>query len=136
MSLKIKKWISDLPEYVAGRTLEEIKREYGITEVYKMASNENLYGLPTGLAEKISADIDDIYYYPDSGCIEIRAKLSEFYGIARENIIIGSGSDQIIEMICDSFIGPGDNIVTSDPTFPIYEKSALKCRLKPFHQSR
>ena len=127
MSLKIKKWISDLPGYVAGRTLEEIKKEYGISEVYKMASNENLYGLPPGLAEKIAQDIENIYYYPDSSCGMIREKLSEFYGISADAIIIGSGSDQIIEMICDSFIGPGDNIVTADPTFPIYEKSALKC---------
>jgi len=112
---------------VAGRTLEEIKKEYGIAEVYKMASNENLYGLPPGLAERISEDIGDIYYYPDSSCLEIKEKLSRFYGIGQDKIVVGCGSDQIIEMICDSFTGPGDNIVTSDPTFPIYEKSALKC---------
>ena len=127
MGLRIKKWITDLPEYVAGRTLEEIKSEYGISQVYKMASNENLYGLPPGLAARIAADIENIYYYPDSSCSMIIEKLSGIYGTAREEIIIGSGSDQIIEMICDSFIGPGDNVVVADPTFPIYEKSALKC---------
>jgi histidinol-phosphate aminotransferase len=127
MSLKIKKWIAGLPEYVAGRSLEEIKEEYGISEVYKMASNENLFGLPEGLAERIEADIKSIYYYPDAGCIRIRDKLSEFYSLSPDEVIIGSGSDQIIEMICDSFTGPGDNIVIADPTFPIYEKSALKC---------
>jgi len=127
MSLKIKKWIAGLPEYVAGRTIEEIKEEYGINQVYKMASNENLFGLPEGLAEKIKADIENIYYYPDAGCTMIIDKLAEFYSLSPDEIIIGSGSDQIIEMICDSFVGPGDNIVIADPTFPIYEKSALKC---------
>jgi len=127
MSLKIKKWISDLPDYVAGRTLEEIKKEYRISEVYKMASNENLYGMPPGLSKKLVSDIESIYYYPDSSHNLIRNRLSEVYGLSPDEIIIGSGSDQIIEMICDSFVGPGDNVVIADPTFPIYDKSALKC---------
>ncbi len=127
MSLKIKKWILDLPEYIPGRTIEEIKEKYGLKEVYKMASNENLYGLAPGLAERISKDIENVYYYPEGDCIAIRDKIGKVYGIPVENIIIGSGSDQIIEMICDSFIGSGDNVVIADPTFPIYEKAALKC---------
>jgi len=125
MSLKIKKQIAGLPEYVAGRTLEEIKQEYGLDQVYKLASNENLFGLPPGLAEKMASYMDSMIYYPDAGCVMIRKRLSEFYGIPDDQIIIGSGSDQIIEMICDTFTGPGDNIVIADPTFPIYEKSAL-----------
>lgn len=127
MGLKIKEWISDLPDYIPGRTIEEIKKKYGLKNVYKLASNENLYGLPDGLAKKISDEIPNIYYYPDADCREIREKLGKVYGIPVENIIIGSGSDQIIEMICDSYIGPGDNAVIVDPTFPIYEKSTLKC---------
>jgi len=127
MSLKIKKWISSLPDYTPGRSIGEIKKEYGLKDVYKLASNENLYGLPEGLVEKISGEIRDIYYYPDADCIEIREKLAKKYGVPAEKIIIGSGSDQIIEMICDSFIGSGDNVVIADPTFPIYEKAALKC---------
>jgi histidinol-phosphate aminotransferase len=126
MSLKIKKCIAGLPEYVAGRTLEEIKQKYSLDQVYKLASNENLFGLPPGLAEKMASDIGSMIYYPDAGCVMIRKRLSEFYGIPDDQVVIGSGSDQIIEMICDSFTGAGDNIVIADPTFPIYEKSALK----------
>ncbi|MFC2145084.1 histidinol-phosphate transaminase [Actinomycetota bacterium] len=127
MSLKIKKWISGLPEYTPGRSIEEIKNKYGLKNVYKLASNENLYGLPEGLIEKICEEVRNIYYYPDADCSQIREKLGEKYGIPVEKIIIGSGSDQVIEMICDSFIGTGDNVVIADPTFPIYEKAALKC---------
>lgn len=127
MSIKAKKWILDLPEYIPGRTIEEIKEKYGLKEVYKMASNENLYGLAPGLAERISKDIEDLYYYPEGDCSRIRDKIGKAYGIPADNIIIGSGSDQIIEMICDSFIEQGDNAVIADPTFPIYEKAALKC---------
>ncbi|MCD4669703.1 MAG: histidinol-phosphate transaminase, partial [Actinomycetia bacterium] len=127
MSLKAKKWIMDLPEYIPGRTIEEIKEKYGLKEVYKMASNENLYGLAPGLAGRISKDIENIYYYPEGDCSIIRDKIGKVYDIPAGNIIIGSGSDQIIEMICDSFVGSGDNVVIADPTFPIYEKAALKC---------
>lgn len=127
MSLKAKKWILDLPEYTPGRTIEEIKGKYGLKEVYKMASNENLYGLAPGLAGRISEDIKNIYYYPEGDCSEIRNKIGKVYDVPAANIIIGSGSDQIIEMICDSFVGPQDNVVVADPTFSIYEKSALKC---------
>ena len=104
MSLKAKKWIMDLPEYVPGRTIDEIKKKYGLKEVYKMASNENLYGLAPGLADRISKDIENIYYYPEGDCSEIREKIGKVYDIPAENIIIGSGSDQIIEMICDSYV--------------------------------
>lgn len=127
MSLKAKKWILDLPEYIPGRTIEEIKEKYGLKEVYKMASNENLYGLAPGFAERISKDIENIYYYPEGDCSGIRDKIGKVYDIPAGNIIIGSGSDQIIEMICDSFVGHGDNVIIADPTFPIYEKAALKC---------
>ena len=127
MGLKIKEWISNLPDYTPGKSIEEIKKKYGLKNVYKLASNENLYGLPEGLVEKICGEIRNIYYYPDADCSQIREKLGKIYGIPAEKIIIGGGSDQIIEMICDSFIGSGDNVVIADPTFPIYEKAALKC---------
>jgi histidinol-phosphate aminotransferase len=127
MSLMIKKWIEGIPEYIPGRTVEEVMEKYGLQEVYKMASNENLYGTVPGLAESISSYIKNIYYYPDGSSLGIRKKIGSIYGIPVENIIIGSGSDQIIEMICDSFVGPGDNIVITEPTFSVYEKAALKC---------
>ncbi len=127
MGLMIKKCIESIPEYVPGRTVEEVKEKYGLREVYKLASNENLYGAIPGLAEMLSGCIKNIYYYPDGSSLGIRKKISRVFKIPVENIIIGSGTDQIIEMICDSFIEPGDNIVIADPTFSIYDKAALKC---------
>lgn len=127
MSIKIKKWISDMPEYIPGKTIEEIKKEYSLKEVYKLASNENLYGPDSGVLKEICKSLNDIKYYPDGECRQIRQKISEKYNISIDSVIMGNGTDQIIEMICDSFIGPGENVVIPDPTFLIYEKSALKC---------
>ncbi len=127
MTIKIKQWVSSLPEYIPGRTIEEIKRVYGLETVYKMASNENLYGPHPGIIEEVKKHLGSINYYPDSDCREIRQKISQVYKIPADMIIIGNGTDQIIEMACDSLIGPGENVVIADPTFLIYEKAALKC---------
>src|SRR4030042_803719 len=127
MSTKIKEWISTMPEYIPGRTIEEIKKEYGLKEVFKLASNENLFGPHPDVIKKICENLGDIKYYPDAECREIRKKLAGKYDIDSGSIIMGNGTDQIIEMICDSFIEPGDNAVIADPTFLIYEKSTLKC---------
>jgi histidinol-phosphate aminotransferase len=141
MDMKIKQWISNMPEYIPGRTIEEIKKQYNLKEVNKMASNENLYGPAPEVLEEICKNVNDIKYYPDSESREVRKKISKKYNVSTDSVIMGNGSDQIIEMICDSFIEPGENVIVADPTFLIYEKSALKCNgtvikipLKEFRQ--
>jgi len=127
MSIKPKKGVYDLPDYVAGRTQEEIKQKYNLTEVYKLASNENILGPCKQVMEYLKDNPDDVNYYPDSDALETRNRIAQKYGVHRDNIILGNGTDQIIEMICDCFIENGVNIVIAEPNFPIYEKSALKC---------
>ncbi len=122
-----KEWVKDLPEYVAGRTIEEIRKKYNLSVVYKLASNENIFGPSPKVIDFLKNNFDDINYYPDADALEIRLKISSHYSINKDNVIMGNGTDQIIEMICDCFIDKGDNIVTADPNFLIYEKSALKC---------
>jgi len=125
MKTSLKPWISDLPDYIAGRTIEEIKRKYGLSEVYKLASNENLFGPSGKVKETLKESIESINYYPDSDAYEIRSAIADKFNISKDNIIMGDGTDQVIEMICDCFIDRQDNIVTADPNFLIYEKSAL-----------
>jgi histidinol-phosphate aminotransferase len=127
VNVKFKSWINDLPEYIPGKTLEEIKEKYNLREVYKLASNENIFGPCQEVLRYIRNNTDYINYYPDSDCREIRKKIGSKYNISTDKIIIGNGTDQIIEMICDSFIDKGKNAVIADPTFLIYEKSTLKC---------
>ncbi|MBM3707196.1 MAG: histidinol-phosphate transaminase [Actinobacteria bacterium] len=127
MKIKLKPWIQDLPEYVAGRTIEEIKKAYNLPDVYKLASNENIFGPCDNVKEFIRNNIDDINYYPDSEYRVLKKALASKFNITSQNIIIGSGTDQIIEIICDGYISRGDGIVIADPNFLIYEKAALKC---------
>ncbi|GEM_PF-156460 len=125
--IKPKTWIKSLPEYVAGRTIEEIKQKYNLKEVYKLASNENILGPCPQVIKYLKENLSDINYYPDADALKVRSKIAEHYGVDLDNVIMGNGTDQIIEMICDCFIGVGDNIVIADPNFLIYEKAALKC---------
>ena len=125
MKTSLKPWINDLPDYVAGRTVEEIKRKYGLASVYKLASNENLFGPCGKVKETLKECIGSVNYYPDSDTYEIRTAIADKFNISKDNIIMGDGTDQVIEMICDCFIDRQDNIVTGDPNFLIYEKSAL-----------
>lgn len=141
MGIKIKQWILNMPEYIPGKTIDEIKTTYRLKKVYKLASNENLYGPDPIVLKEIGKNLDDIKYYPDSQCIEIRQKISKKYNIDMNSIIMGNGTDQIIEMISDGFIESGENIIISDPAFLIYENSTLKCNgavikvpLKEFRQ--
>jgi histidinol-phosphate aminotransferase len=126
MKVKMKKWISKLPQYIPGRTIEEIKRKYGLDTVYKMASNENLYGPHPEVIRKITGELGTINYYPDSDFGQLRQKLALKHKISPDMIIVGNGTDQIIELICDGFLETGENVVIADPTFLIYEKFAMK----------
>lgn len=125
--MRPKGWINSLPEYIAGKTLEEIKEKYGLEEVYKLASNENIFGPHPSVIDFIERNANIIKYYPDADNREIRKTIAGGLGVDPDWIIMGDGTDQIIEMLCDCYIGSSDNIVIADPTFLIYEKAALKC---------
>jgi histidinol-phosphate aminotransferase len=127
MKIRFKPWIAGLPEYVAGKTMEEIKKEFNLSEVYKLASNENIMGPSPEVRDLIENYKYDLNYYPDSDCTAIRAGIARKLDLIPGNIIIGGGTDQIIEMICDCIIDRQDNIVIADPNFLIYEKATLKC---------
>jgi histidinol-phosphate aminotransferase len=128
--IKIKPWILNLPEYIPGGTIEDIRKKYNLKEVYKLASNENIFGPSPKVIEFFKAGFDDIKYYPDSYCRQLREKLSFKLGVDEESIIFGNGTDQVIEMVCDAILDNTKNIVIPDPTFLTYEKSALKNNAK------
>src|SRR5680860_632615 len=102
--IKIKPWIASLPEYVPGGTMEDIKEKYNLKEVYKLASNENIFGPSPKVIDYFKNGIYGINYYPDSYCRELRKKLSLKLEVPQNSIIFGNGTDQIIEMVCDSIL--------------------------------
>jgi len=120
----IRKEILDLKPYIPGKPIEEVKRELGLKEVIKLASNETSVG-PSPLAiEAIKKEIKNINLYPEGSSSLLREKLAHRLSIDKEMIIIGNGEDDIIDLIGMAFINEGEEVITGAITFPAYETAA------------
>ncbi len=121
--------VKSLIPYVPGKPIEELERELGIRGAAKLASNENPLG-PSPLAKKALSDqVSNINLYPDGGCFELRRKLSEKLGIPEDTIIIGNGSNEVIEIVARTFLEPGDEAIYGRHGFIVYPivTQALGC---------
>jgi len=114
--------IRDIPEYVPGRTVDEIKRRYNIDRVVKLASNENPYGTSERVYEVLK-NFRDFHVYPKLN-EDLIEKLSDYVGFEPERIVISAGSDGIIENAFKLFVDPGDEVVIPIPTFSYYHTVA------------
>lgn len=114
-----RKELAGLRPYIPGKPIEEVQKEYGISEVIKLASNENQLGPSPKAVEAIRRELENINIYPDPGCMELRNKLAEKHGLEMENIVVGNGGEQLLQIIAQTFINAGDEVITSDTTFTI-----------------
>lgn len=113
--------IFSIQPYVPGKPIDEVKRELGIDDVIKLASNENPLG-PSPLArEAVASRLDTLHLYPDSHCYEIKQKLSGIFGMAPETILIGNGSDELLKLLAETFLNPGEEVILPKPSFAEYE---------------
>jgi histidinol-phosphate aminotransferase len=114
-------------EYVPGKPVEEVKRELGLDDVIKLASNENPLGAsPLALAAMIAELRENSNRYPDSLCYDLAEKLGRLHGLSSDRIFIDNGLDGVITMIGLTFLNPGDEVVFASITFPAYENIATK----------
>jgi len=116
----VTKKIESLKPYPPGKPIEEVERELGITNVIKMASNENCLGPSPKAAEAVAMAIPDLHRYPDASGFLLKQALSEYLGLDASHIALGNGSDEIIELCVRCFMRPGQKVITSDPTFLFY----------------
>ncbi|WP_341347975.1 histidinol-phosphate transaminase [Paenibacillus sp. FSL H3-0469] len=116
--------IVDLPVYKPGKPIEEVKKELGLSEVIKLASNENPYGAAPSAKAAIVAELDNLFLYPDGSAAELTAALAKHLGVAGDRIIFGCGSDEIIALIARAFFLPGDETIMADQTFSVYKSNA------------
>lgn len=124
MAALIRKNIAGITPYVAGKPIEEVRREMGLKEVFKLASNENPLGASPKAIEAIKRNLDKINRYPDSNGFYLKEKISRCFNLKPANIILGNGSDEIIDIIIKAFVEEDENIITSDTTFLEYEITA------------
>ena len=114
---KTPEFIKNLKPYVPGKSIEELQREFGLKEIYKIASNENPLGPSPKAVEAKKKFIGEIHRYPDVGSIELRENLSAKFGIPLKNIAVGSGSESIMANILRCFLCESDEIINSEATF-------------------
>lgn len=116
----VSKEIEELIPYPPGKPIEELEREYGISNSIKLASNENALG-PSPMAVKaVKEALTGLHRYPDGSGYYLKERLSGFYGVDQRNIILGNGSNEIIELLARTFLQPGDEVITAAPTFVVY----------------
>jgi len=118
----IHKGIEDLIPYPPGKPIEELERELGISGSIKLASNENPLG-PSPIAVRAIMDKAlTLNRYPDGSGYYLKTRLSEKYGVPFERIVLGNGSNELIELIVRTFLSPAEHVVQAFPTFLVYEK--------------
>jgi histidinol-phosphate aminotransferase len=119
-------WLRELVSYEPGKPIEDVARELGLQphEIIKLASNENPLGpSPKALAAMHDA-LERAHFYPDGGGYYLREAIAGKMGLKRENVILGCGSNEIIEFIGKAFLNPGDEIVAARHAFVVYKLMA------------
>src|SRR3989440_1822922 len=115
--------LRDLPVYEPGKPIEETARELEAHpgEIIKLASNENPLGPSPKALAAMRAALDSAHRYPDGGCFYLRNALAKKLGFTRDHLILGAGSNEIIEFLGHAFLDRGDEIITSEHAFVVYK---------------
>jgi histidinol-phosphate aminotransferase len=124
MSIQFPTYIQQLKPYIAGKPIEETQREYGVKRVIKLASNENPLGPSPKAVQAIRSGMKDLQLYPDASGYHLRVALSRLEKVSFEEIVLGNGSNEVIELLLRTFCIPGDFMVASDGVFAAYPISA------------
>lgn len=121
--MKYNQVLENIKTYEAGKPIELVVREFGIKaeDVVKLASNENPIGTSPAVKKAIIANAGKAHLYPDDSMFELKAVLASKYAVAEGNIIIGAGSDQVLEFISRAVLDEESSVLMSAVTFAMYE---------------
>ncbi len=122
MDLKklVNKGIDGLSPYEPGKPIEDLERELGIKNAVKLASNENPVGPSPKIIDSIEKIVKETHRYPDGNATRLKAKISRKFNILENQVTVGNGSNDIIEFVARSFLGPDDSAVYSEHAFAVY----------------
>jgi len=114
--------LATLPVYVPGRPIDEVAREHGLdpASVIKLASNENPLGPSPRAVAVMREMVGNVHLYPDGSAFHLKERLAERLGLSPANLILGNGSNEVLEMIGHAFLAPGTEVVVSQHCFAVY----------------
>ena len=118
--------LKNLVAYEPGKPIDEVARELGLdpSQIVKLASNENPLGPSPKAKVAMAAAMDQAHIYPDGGGYRLRHAIAEKFGMNMKNVVLGNGSNEIIELIGHAFLRPGDEVVTAQHAFVVYKLMA------------
>jgi histidinol-phosphate aminotransferase len=119
-----------LTAYEPGKPEEELKRDLGLSDVVKLASNENPYGPCAKAIEAISSAALRLHRYPDPRGHDLRHALAEHHGVSAEEVCLGNGSNELIDLVCRVCASRGEHAVFGHPSFPCYRIGAIAQELR------
>ncbi|MBY6205720.1 histidinol-phosphate transaminase [Halomonas denitrificans] len=112
--------VRQLKPYTPGKPIEELEREYGVSDSIKLASNENPLGASPRALEAVREAIDDLWLYPDANGFHLKAALAEKHGVDPACITLGNGSNDVLVFLAQAFLAPGLKAVFSQYCFAVY----------------
>lgn len=120
-----KEVLNQLSPYKQGMQIQEVKETYQLSRIVKLASNENPYGFSQKVQETLEDMSKDFQLYPDGYAAQLRFAVAEKLSVTPDQLVFGSGSDELITLISRAFLGEGTNTVMATPTFPQYRHHSL-----------
>jgi histidinol-phosphate aminotransferase len=114
-------YVATLSPYVPGKPIEEVEREYGVSDVAKLASNENALGPSARAVAAAREACARVHLYPDGSAFELRRALAAKLGVKVEEIAVGNGSNELLELVVRTFVGEGEETLTAQGTFIVYK---------------
>jgi histidinol-phosphate aminotransferase len=117
-------YLSGLIPYSPGKPIEEVERELGISDSVKLASNENPLGPSPKALQAIGAALRTIHRYPDGGGYALRQALARHWDVSADGVILGNGSNELLELVGRSFVMPGDEVLYAEQAFVVYDMVA------------
>lgn len=124
MNVLYRKEINNMQAYVPGKPIEDVQKELGLEKIIKLASNENPLGCSPMAKDAMVKGLENISLYPDGNCSALKGAVANHLGVGEDQLIFGAGSDEILGMLAQVFLAPGNEVLTSDQSFPRYDSAA------------
>lgn len=117
--------IRRIAPYAPGPTVAQLQRELGLSRMLHLAANENTTGPSPRVRDAIAQALASVQFYPDGSGTALRDRIAALHGLERANVMLGSGSGELVDILCRAFVEAGQRVVMSSLGFVQYRLSAL-----------
>lgn len=116
--------VRNLHPYVPGKPISELERELGISNIVKLASNENPLGISPKARAAIEAELKEVTLYPDANGYYLKEAIAKKFGLEIPQITLGNGSNDVLDLVVRTYVAPGEEVVCSQYCFVAFPISA------------